>query len=47
MMRKLKSAGMGGASIPVIDVHGTILRGFSPRALDAAIRKARKGGTHL
>jgi hypothetical protein len=47
MQRKLKGAGMGGGSIPVIDVAGTILQGFSPRALDNAIAKARKGGTHL
>jgi glutaredoxin len=47
MMRKLKRAGRGGSSIPVIDVAGTILQGFSARALDVAIQKARKGGTHL
>ncbi len=46
MQRKLKSAGMGGGSIPVIDVGGIILLGFSPRALDQAVKKAL-GGTNL
>lgn len=46
MQRKLKSAGMGGGTIPVIDVGGVILRGFSPRALDQAVKRAL-GGTNL
>jgi glutaredoxin len=45
MKRKLDRAGMGGASIPVIDVMGRILIGFSPSALDRAIETAR--GTRL
>lgn len=40
MRRKLKNAGLSGASIPVLDVGGTLLVGFSPRAVDAALRKA-------
>lgn len=45
MKRKLDRAGMGGASIPVIDIMGRILIGFSPTALDRAIESAR--GTKL
>ena len=41
MRRKLKRVGRGGASIPVVDVMGQILVGFSPRALDRAIETAR------
>ncbi|HVJ20244.1 MAG TPA: glutaredoxin domain-containing protein [Polyangiaceae bacterium] len=41
MQRKLERAGMGGASIPVIDVMGQILIGYSPRALDRALEAAR------
>ena len=41
MQNKLKRAGMGGASIPVIDVMGQMLVGFSPRALERAIETAR------
>jgi hypothetical protein len=40
MKRKLDRAGMGGASIPVIDVMGRILVGFSPGALDRAVQAA-------
>jgi hypothetical protein len=47
MQRKLKTAGMSGGTIPVIDVGGVILRGFSARALDAAIKRAKRGGTNL
>jgi glutaredoxin len=47
MQRKLKRAGLGGGSIPIIDVGGVILQGFSTRALDRAVAQARKGGTHL
>lgn len=39
MKRKLTAANLRGASIPVIDVGGTLLVGFSPRALDAALKK--------
>jgi glutaredoxin len=45
MKRKLDRAGMGGASIPVIDIMGRMLIGFSPSALDRAIESAR--GTKL
>ena len=41
MQQKLARAGLGGASIPVIDVMGQILIGFDPRALDRAIEAAR------
>ena len=47
MQKKLRDAGMGGGSIPVLDVGGTILRGFSPGAIDRAIAQAHKRGTHL
>ena len=47
MQKKLRGAGMGGGSIPVLDVGGTILRGFSPGAIDRAIAQAHKRGTHL
>ena len=41
MRQKLARAGRGGASIPVIDVMGQILVGFSPAALDRAIEAAK------
>jgi glutaredoxin len=41
MQQKLARAGRGGASIPVIDVAGQILVGYSPGALDQAIRTAQ------
>ncbi len=41
MKTKLQRAGMPGASIPVIDVMGRILIGFSPSALDRALEAAR------
>jgi glutaredoxin len=41
MKRKLERAGMPGASIPVIDVMGRILVGFSRSSLDSAIDAAR------
>ncbi len=41
MQRKLERAGLGGSSIPVIDLMGQILIGYSPRALDRAIEAAR------
>ncbi len=40
MKAKLTTAGLSGSNIPVIDVAGTLLVGFSPSALDAAIRRA-------
>ncbi len=45
MKQKLDRAGMGGASIPVIDVMGRLLVGFSSSALDRALEAAR--GTQL
>jgi glutaredoxin len=41
MQTKLRRAGLGGASIPVIDLMGQMLVGFSPRALERAIEAAR------
>jgi glutaredoxin len=41
MKQKLDRAGKGGASIPVIDVMGRILVGFSPASLDRALEAAR------
>ncbi len=41
MNQKLSRAGMRGASIPVIDIMGRILIGFSPAALDRALEAAR------
>jgi len=41
MRQKLERAGRSGSSIPVIDLMGQILVGFSPMALDQAIAAAR------
>jgi glutaredoxin len=41
MRQKLERSGRGGASIPVIDLMGQILIGYSPSALDRAIEAAR------
>jgi glutaredoxin len=41
MRQKLERAGRGGASIPVIDIMGQILIGYSPAALDQAIKTAQ------
>jgi len=41
MRQKLERAGRSGSSIPVIDLMGQILVGFSPLALDQAIEAAR------
>lgn len=43
MRDKLARAGRHGGSIPVIDVRGEILIGFSPQALDRALAKASAG----
>lgn len=40
MRAKLERAGLRGASIPVIDVMGRVLVGFSPSALDRALEAA-------
>jgi glutaredoxin len=41
MRRKLERANLPGASIPVIDIGGHMLVGFSPAALDHALEAAR------
>jgi glutaredoxin len=41
MQKKLEKVGRSGASIPVIDVMGRIMVGFSPAALEQAIEAAR------
>lgn len=45
MREKLARAHRGGASIPVIDIEGQILIGYSPSALKRAVRTARKAET--
>lgn len=45
MQKKLERVKMGGASIPVIDVMGQLLVGYSPRALDKAIEVAENQKT--
>jgi glutaredoxin len=45
MQQKLAAIGRRGGSIPVIDVRGQILVGFSPSSVDQALRKA--AGTTL
>lgn len=40
MRDKLEKSGQRGGSIPVLDVRGQILVGYSPRALDQALAKA-------
>lgn len=45
MKRKLAAANLRGASIPVIDVGGTLVVGFSPRTLDAALKKLPPSAT--
>lgn len=42
MQSKLAKIGRPGASIPVIDVMGQVIVGFSPRSLDLAIERARE-----
>lgn len=42
MQGVLKSAGLSGSSIPVLNVGGTILRGFSERAIDTALARSKK-----
>lgn len=43
MRDKLTRAGQRGGSIPVLDVRGQILIGFSPEAVDRALAKAASG----
>jgi glutaredoxin len=47
MQRKLREAGKRGGTIPIIDVGGVILVGFSPGALDRALKQAGPSGTKL
>ncbi len=47
MQQKLARIGRHGGSIPVIDVHGQILVGFSAAALDAALLRLPAGTTTL
>ena len=42
MQQVLKGAGLSGSSIPVLNVGGTILRGFSERAIDTALARSKK-----
>lgn len=42
MTAKLRRAGQSGSSIPVLDVGGTILVGFSEGAINAALARAAK-----
>lgn len=39
MRAKLRAAGLSGGSIPVIDVRGRVMQGFSASAVDAALGK--------
>lgn len=39
MREKLRAAGLSGGSIPVLDVRGRVMQGFSPSAVDAALGK--------
>ncbi|HVK69940.1 MAG TPA: glutaredoxin domain-containing protein [Polyangium sp.] len=43
MSDKLEKSGQRGGSIPVIDIRGQILVGFSTRAVDRALAKASSG----
>lgn len=43
MREKLEKSGQRGGSIPVLDVRGQILVGYSPHALDRALAKAASG----
>ncbi len=46
MQRKLRAARRKTSTIPIIDVGGVIVVGFSSRGIDQAIARA-KGGSHL
>ncbi len=39
MQAKLRAAGLSGASIPVIDVRGRVMQGFSASSIEAALGK--------
>ncbi|AUX25348.1 uncharacterized protein SOCEGT47_058920 [Sorangium cellulosum] len=45
MQDKLAKSHQRGGSIPIIDVRGQILVGFSPGAIDAALARAARGTT--
>ena len=45
MRQKLERSGQHGGSIPVIDVNGQILVGYSSGALDRALARARSGAS--
>lgn len=45
MQSKLAKTGQHGGSIPVIDVRGQVLVGFSPAAIERALAKAASGTT--
>jgi glutaredoxin len=47
MLRKLGPRGRSDAPIPVIDLAGRVLVGFSAAAIDDAIAAARRGSTVL
>jgi glutaredoxin len=47
MHAKLRRAGKRGGSIPVIDVGGVIMQGYSPGALRRAVTRAKGSGTRL
>ena len=42
MQQVLRGAGLSGSSIPVLNVGGTILRGFSKKAIDSALSRSKK-----
>lgn len=42
MSAKLRRAGQGGSSIPVIDIAGTVMVGFSEAAINTALNRALK-----
>jgi glutaredoxin len=45
LKKKLEGSSMSGAKIPVIDIMGKLLVGYSPRALDRAIEAAKGSQT--
>mgnify|MGYP001169934234 CR=1 FL=1 len=45
MDKKLERIKATGASLPIIDVMGQIMVGYSPRALDRAVESARNAKT--
>ncbi|MSP23681.1 MAG: glutaredoxin family protein [Myxococcales bacterium] len=47
LQRKLRAAKRSGGSIPVVDIQGTLVVGYNPRAIDQALAKATQGGLAL